>query len=323
MTQIINSDFRPAWWLRSRHLQTIWPSLMRKRPAFSPEWERIELDDGDFIDLAWQRRPEADAPIVMLIHGLEGSLKSHYAANLLLKLHQNGYSAVMLHLRGCGREPNRLPQSYHSGASDDLKQILTHLAQQQQTPAAIIGVSLGGNLLLKYLGETGNTSPLKTAVAVSVPFNLEVCADQLQQGLAIVYGRYLLQRLKQSYRAKFSRIVSPLALDLNLTAIQTLREFDDAITAPLHGFKDAADYYQRCSCAQFLSTIQTPTLIIHAQDDPFMRPQVVPAASTMSPAITLELTQRGGHVGFVTGRSFCRLEYWLEQRIIQHLHSAL
>lgn len=319
MGKIINSNFRPAWWLRSKHLQTIWPSLFRKRPDFTPEWERVELEDGDFMDLAWHRQPEQDAPIVMLIHGLEGSLQSHYAGNLLVKLHENGFTGVLLHLRGRGREPNRLPQSYHSGKTEDLRLIMAHLTQQQQAPKAIVGISLGGNLLLKYLGEAGADSPLKAAIAASVPFSLQTCADQLERGLSNIYGRYLLRLLKQSYHNKFSRIASPLALDPKLNAIKTLQQFDDAITAPLHGFASAADYYQRCSCAQFLPAIQTPTLIIHASDDPFMRPEVVPRAAVMSEAVTLELTSHGGHVGFIGGSSLFRLDYWLEQRMLEHL----
>lgn len=323
MGKITNSTFHPAWWLRSKHLQTIWPSLFRKRPDFTPEWERVELGDGDFMDLAWYRRPETDAPIVMLIHGLEGSLKSHYAGNLLIKLHDNGFTGVLLHLRGRGREPNRLPQSYHSGATDDLRLIMAHLAKRRQTPAAIIGISLGGNLLLKYLGETGADNPLKTAVAASVPFSLQACATQLEQGLSKIYGHYLLNLLKQSYRTKFSLITSPLELEPELNDVQTLQQFDDAITAPLHGFEDATDYYRRCSCAQFLNTIHTPTLIIHARDDPFMRPDVIPDTADMSAAVTLELCKHGGHVGFIAGRSLFGPDYWLEQRIITHLQTVL
>ena len=323
MGKIINSNFQPAWWLRSKHLQTIYPSLFRKRPDFEPEWERVELDDGDFMDLAWHRRPEAGAPIVMLIHGLEGSLQSHYAGNLLVKLHESGFSGVLLHLRGRGRKPNRLPQSYHSGKTEDLRLIMAHLTKQQQTPKAIIGISLGGNLLLKYLGETGADNPLKTAIAASVPFSLQTCADQLERGLSNIYGRYLLNLLKHSYRNKFSDIASPLNLDPNLKDINTLQQFDDAVTAPLHGFNSAADYYQRCSCAQFLPAIHTPTLILHASDDPFMRPDVVPDAAAMSATVTLELTRHGGHVGFIAGSSLFGLNYWLEQRMIEHLRTAL
>nr|CAA6822829.1 MAG: Hydrolase, alpha/beta fold family functionally coupled to Phosphoribulokinase [uncultured Thiotrichaceae bacterium] len=321
MGKIINSSFQPSWWLRSPHFQTIWPSLFRKQADFTPEWERVELDDGDFMDLAWHRRQEADAPIVLIIHGLEGSLESHYANTMLAALHKAGFSSAVLHLRGRGREPNRLPQSYHSGATDDLRLILNHLEQQQQIPKAVIGVSLGGNLLLKYLGEEGGNCPLTTAIAVSVPFQLRACSQRLGKGFAKIYGQYLLRKLHESYHKKFSKVTSPLTIDLK--NIKTLWQFDDAITAPLHGFKDAKDYYQQCSSAQFLPKITTPTLIIHSQDDPFMTPEIVPTEKHMSEQVTLELTQHGGHVGFIEGYSDGALKYWLEQRVVSHLQEQL
>ncbi|MGB1010187.1 MAG: hydrolase [Thiolinea sp.] len=321
MGKINNSNFRPAWWLRSKHLQTIWPSLLRKRPDFQPEWERVELADGDFIDLAWHQPLIANAPVVMLIHGLEGSLESHYAGNLLVALHQAGFRAVLMHLRGRGREPNRIAQSYHSGASNDLRLILKHLQQQELLPHAVIGVSLGGNLLLKYLGEEKANSPLQKAIAISVPFSLQACADRLEQGFSRIYGNYLLNLLKKSYHSKFSRIPSPLNLDQNLSHIKTLRQFDDLITAPLHDFNGAADYYERCSCAQFLPDIHTPTLILHSADDPFMTADVIPSSVDMSDAVTLELSRNGGHVGFIAQRPVWGLEYWLEKRVIQFLRN--
>ena len=317
MGKIINSTFQPAWWLRSPHLQTIWPSLFRKPANFIPDWERVELEDGDFMDLAWHRRAEADAPLILMMHGLEGSLDSHYASNMLAALHDAGFSAVMMHLRGRGREPNRLPQSYHSGATDDLRLILKHLERSHQMPQAAIGVSLGGNLLLKYLGEEGENCPLKTAVAISVPFQLRACSKKLCAGFAKIYGQYLLSKLKSSYREKFSKVTSPLTIDLK--NIKTLWQFDDVITAPLHGFKDAEDYYRQCSCAQFLADIATPTLIIHAQDDPFMTPATVPTESEMSEDVMLELTQHGGHVGFIEGYAGGQLQYWLERRVTSYL----
>lgn len=321
MGKIINSTFQPAWWLRSPHLQTIFPSLFRKKANFKPDWERMELEDGDFMDLAWHRRPEADAPLVLMMHGLEGSLDSHYASNMLAALHAAGFSAVMMHLRGRGREPNRLPQSYHSGATDDLRLVLKHLAQRHQTPQAVIGVSLGGNLLLKYLGEEGKNCPLKTAIAISAPFQLGNCSKKLGKGFGKIYGQYLLNTLKASYREKFSIVNSPL--DVDLKSIKTLWQFDDAITAPLHGFKGVEDYYRQCSCAQFLPAIATPTLIIHSQDDPFMTPVIVPAEDEMSGNVTLELTRYGGHVGFIEGYAGGKLTYWLERRVVAHLQSLL
>lgn len=277
----------------------------------------MELEDGDFMDLAWHRQKDADAPLVMMIHGLEGSLESHYASNMLAALHAAGFNTLMLHLRGRGREPNRLPQSYHSGATDDLRLILDHLNRQQQRPVAVIGVSLGGNLLLKYLGEEGENCPLQTAIAISVPFELKTCATQLQTGFAKIYGRYLLNKLRESYHQKFSRINSPLDVDVN--ELKTLWQFDNRVTAPLHGFQGADDYYRQCSCKQFLPEIATPTLIIHAQDDPFMTPAVAPEADEMSDTVTLELTRYGGHVGFIEHQKGQGLHYWLEERVVTYL----
>lgn len=315
MKRIQQSTFRPAWWLRSPHLQTLWPVFLRRRVQLPLQMERVELSDGDFIDLAWYRL--TGAPLVMVIHGLEGSLQSHYAQTLMQALHQAGFASVFMHLRGCSTEHNRLTQSYHSGRTTDIAEVLAHLRQTQQMPDAAIGFSLGGNLILKYLGETGTNAGLQAAIAISVPFQLRECAVKLERGFSVIYGHYLLNKLKASYRRKFSQMTSPLAVDLN--TLSTLFAFDDQITAPLNGFAGAEDYYERSSSRQFLPAIQTPTLIIHSQDDPFMYPTTAPTAAMLSDNVTLELTTHGGHVGFVTGTAPWRAEYWLETRIIAWL----
>ncbi|WP_298609295.1 hydrolase [uncultured Thiothrix sp.] len=317
MGQRINSSYRAPWWLKSPHLQTILPTLIRKRPQLDLTWERLELKDGDFIDLAWYPRPQA--PLVLMMHGLEGSLNSHYASTLVQALHQAGFSVVFMLLRGRGLEPNRLAKSYHSGASADLAEVLAQLKARGQMPAAAIGVSLSANLLLKYLGETGANSGLNAAVAISTPFQLAVCAKKLEHGFARVYGQYLLKQLKNSYRTKFQSLPEPTPIDL--TALSTIYQFDDQVTAPLNGFANAADYYQRSSSARFLGKIQTPTLIIHALDDPFMRPSIVPSAEQTSPNVSLEITEHGGHVGFISGRVPWKLSYWLDERVPAWLRS--
>lgn len=319
MSKRIQSSFRPAWWLQSPHLQTLWPVLFRPRPELNLQTERVELNDGDFIDLAWH--PLANAPLVMVIHGLEGSLQSHYAQTLLQALHNSGFSSVFMHLRGCSGTPNRLANSYHSGLTQDIAQILEHLKATKRMPDALVGFSLGGNLTLKYLGETGAASGLQTAVAVSIPFQLEECACKLEQGFATVYGSYLLNNLKASYRRKFQRRPSPLEVEVK--SLNTLYQFDDQITAPLNGFTDAHDYYTRSSCRPYLIRIQTPTLIIHAKDDPFMYPSTAPTEEMLSDAITLELTEQGGHVGFVGQRGLWHADYWLEKRIVEWLQHKL
>ncbi|MGD8907793.1 MAG: hydrolase [Chromatiales bacterium] len=316
--RLISSNFKAAWWLRSPHLQTLWPSLLRPAQALDVAWERLELEDGDFIDLAWRRR---EGPLVLLIHGLEGSLKSHYAVPLLKALEREDFSTVFMHLRGCGREPNRQARSYHSGASEDLAEVLERLQQRGERPDALIGISLGGNLLLKYLGETGRAALTRTAIAISVPFHLASAVARMQRGFSRLYGRHLLNKLVRSYRRKFTDRPAPLQMPIK--RIDSLYQFDQCITAPLNGFASADDYYRRCSCIGFLKGIEIPTLILHAADDPLMRPDVIPDIGDLGPGVTLELCAQGGHVGFIEGRLPGRPRYWLEQRIPAYLHQQL
>jgi predicted alpha/beta-fold hydrolase len=314
MGRLRQSDFRAAWWLRGPHMQTLWPSLFRRRTLPELERERVELADGDFIDLALAPN---EGPKVLVIHGLEGGLESHYADGILSALDAAGFRAVFMHLRGCSGEPNRLARSYHSGATEDLAAILAHLtAGGGDPPLAAIGYSLGGNLLLKHLGE--NAEPgVGTAIAVSVPFLLRDAMLRLSRGASRIYQRYLVGKLKDSYRRKFARMPSPLGLDVE--GIRDFFGFDEQVTAPLHGFAGADDYYAKCSCRQFLRHIQTPTLIIHARDDPFMFERTVPGEEELGPGVCLELAPRGGHVGFVAGTLPWRPHYWLEARILAHL----
>ena len=318
MGEITESPFRPAWWLRSPHLQTMWPSLARRRPRPALMSRRVELADGDFIDLAIG---DGDGPRVLIVHGLEGDMDSHYAGSLVARLAREGFVPVFMHLRGCSGEPNRLDRSYHSGATEDLADVLTALAEDPRgPPAAAVGFSLGANLLLKYVGERDR--PLVgQAVAVSVPFVLRDAMLRLNIGRSRIYRRYLITRLKQGYRRKFMERPSPL--DVDLDTINDFNTFDDRITAPLSGFAGVFDYYNRASCRQFLPYIHTPTLIIHAADDPFMFPSTVPFEHELGPGVTLELACYGGHVGFIAGTVPWRPVYWLEERIINHLRHVL
>lgn len=316
MGRIVHSPFRPAWWLRSPHLQTLWPTLLRPRRTLPLSRERVELPDGDFLDLSQVRG--ASGPAVLILHGLEGSLDSHYARGTLAALAAAGYCPQLMHFRGCGGTPNRLPRGYHSGATEDLLSLLEYLQERLgQPPFAAVGFSLGGNLLLKYLGEGRPPIPLQAAVAISVPFQLRDAMVRLNRGFSRLYQRHLLGRLQASYRRKFATLTSPLSVDLS--RLRTLFDFDDQITAPLHGFAGAEDYYARCSCRQFLARIQTPTLILHARDDPFMFPHTLPSAEELGPATTLEIAERGGHVGFVAGTLPWRVRYWWEERLVAFL----
>ena len=314
---ITNSSFRPAWWLRGAHLQTLYPSLFRRRAHPVLQRERLELADGDFIDLDWCG--DSNRPVVVVLHGLEGSLQSHYTGGILQALSASGYRAVLMYFRGCSGEANRLARSYHSGETGDLATVLQHIRQRHRdTPLAVIGYSLGGNVLLKWLGETGGDNDLTTAVAVSVPFDLDLAARKLERGLSRVYQRYLLQKLRRSAAVRSRQAALPLSA-AQLGALKTFRQFDNAVTAPLHGFRDVDDYYSRSSSKAFLRDIITPTLIIHAEDDPFLPANAVPTGEMLGPATTLELSAAGGHVGFIAGdRPGCP-RYWLETRICQHL----
>ncbi len=308
--------FRPPWWLRSPHVQTLWPFLFRRRATTALAREQLELPDGDFLDLRCSRKRRGK--IVLVIHGLEGSIRSHYAGALLNKLEQAGYRPVFMHFRGCGGRSNRLPRAYHSGDTADIAAVVAYIAERWGEPVfAAIGFSLGANALLKWLGETGAACPLQKAVAVSVPFRLQDAASRLNRGFSVCYRHYLLGSLKASYRKKFRKRESPLSVDLK--TIKTLWQYDEAITAPLHGFEGADDYYRRSSCRPFLKHVRIPACIIHALDDPFMSPQTAPTAAELAPSIQLHLTAHGGHVGFVDWRFPLRFEYWHENVIEQFL----
>lgn len=315
---IIKSHFKAAWWLSNRHLQTLWPVLLRRNPKLPLEHERINLPDGDFIDLAWLGKNET-GPVFFLLHGLGGSVNSHYACNFLAVAREQGFRCVIMHFRGCSGEPNRLARNYHSGDTADLDYVLNQLQQREPDTSFLgIGFSMGGNVLLKYLGEKRRLTVFKAAVAVCVPLDLTVAAHQLQQGFGRVYQWHLIRDLKAFLQHKYQVRQLP-DLDINWTEIKTFWQFDDMITAPLHGFRDASDYYIKASSKAYLKNITVPTLIIHAKDDPFMNNKVLPELNELSEHVTIEVTEKGGHVGFVAGKVPGLASYWLEQRLIAFL----
>lgn len=323
---IVESTFRPSPWLPGAHLQTLYPALFR--PRFAPFWQtqRLELPDGDFLDVA-EVFPESAQPprgLVVLFHGLEGSIHSHYAGPLMKRLQKAGYQTLFLHFRNCSEEANRLNRSYHSGETGDIDWVLNWASSRYPGLAiTALGFSLGGNALLKYLGEDSSRSiPLRSAIAVSAPFLLEGAADRLEQGLSRLYQAHLLRHLRHSTLAKFATRPAPIDLRL-IPKLKTFRDFDDQVTAPLHGFAGVADYYQRSSCRQYLAGIAVPTLILHARDDPFMSPSVIPGSEELSASTVLELSAHGGHVGFV-GTDLEHPHpspYWLDERILRHLQN--
>lgn len=317
---IVKSEFEPGLLWRNRHIQTIVPNTLYPIAKVALKRERVELPDGDFIDVEWTTG--TGGPIVIVLHGLEGSIRSRYACNIMQKIHSLGMRGAMPYFRGCTGEPNRLPISYHSGFTQDLDYLSGLLKQREpNTPLAAVGYSLGGNVLLKWLGESPHASRLATGVAVSVPFDLGICSDAVEKGLSKVYMWELMGRMRRSVKRKFDRIPSPIPLP-DIDALRTFREYDDSLTAPLHGFKNAEDYYARCSSRQFMKNIKVPTLVVHSADDPFMTPAAVPTDAELSESVRFELSQRGGHVGFVQGSPF-KPRRWLDERIGRHLNEYL
>lgn len=313
-----DKQFRPAWWLKNPHLQTIWPTLCRRRVKNLPlQRERFELPDGDFLDLDWVG--EGKAPIILLLHGFEGSVESHYAGGMMSVFQQQGWRGVCMNFRGCSGEHNRKPTSYHSGDTRDLAAVVQSIKEREpNTPLAAIGFSLGGNILLKWLGETQNNNMLTAAIAVSVPFELNKAADRICQGFSRFYQWYMLRCVQRRLEEKF-KFTPPSMHFPSFKKLKTLREFDDNVTAPLHGFSNALEYYLMSSSRQYLRGIRTPTLLLQSKDDPFMPEEVIPTASELSEFIKLEVTPAGGHVGFISGRFPWRAEYWLERRVPEYL----
>ena len=314
LTGIKESEFFPLFYLRNRHLQTILANIVH--PSFpAVTKQRLELEDGDFIDLLWS---ETRAPQTLLIlHGLEGSIHSAYAKRILNYCNQQQIAAVLMHFRGCGGEPNRLLRSYHSGETGDLRRVIEHLKSGGISDIALLGYSLGGNATLKYMGEAKTDEAIRCATAVSVPMRLDICADTMDLGFARIYQRTLLGRLIKKIHLKRELINRHDRIFPDPRKMHNFRQFDDAFTAPIHGFDSTEDYYRRCSAKQFLGGIDKPTLIIQSHDDPFMNPGVLPAEDELSAAVTLELSACGGHVGFIGGRLWP--EFWLEKRVHRFL----
>jgi predicted alpha/beta-fold hydrolase len=282
------------------------------------ERERLELPDGDFLDLDWLDKNKK-APLVLLLHGLEGSIESHYAKTMLLKLNEHGWRGVFMNFRGCSGEPNRLPRTYHSGETSDVSYVVHHLLDREpNVHLAAIGYSLGGNVLLKWLGETGKQNPLKAAIAISVPFELHKAAKRIRCGFSKLYQWYFIKCLRDRLSQKFKVCSVPVDPTL-IYKVSTMYDFDDKITAPLHGFASVNEYYTMASSRQYLRAINVPTLILHSKDDPFMPEDVIPESHELSPLTTLEVTEFGGHVGFVSGKYPWRPEYWLDQRVPEFL----
>jgi len=310
------STYRPPPGLANGHLQTILPSLLRRVKGVDYQRERIETGDGDFIDLDWSRC--GSRRLVVLCHGLEGSSQAAYIRGMARAFNRAGWDAVAYNYRGCSGEANRLLRAYHSGATDDLATVHRHLVRRHACRRiGWIGFSLGGNLVLKYLGENGRVLDGKQhwAAAVSVPCDLAASARRLDRAVNRIYNWRFLRTLKAKARWKARRY--PGRIDRKrLAAAHTLKSFDDLFTAPVHGFRDAEDYWRRCSAVWFLDRIRVPTLMINALNDPFLDGACFPyAAARRNPLLFLETPRSGGHVGFPPRT--CNGLFWHEARILQ------
>ena len=316
----MSPPYRAPAWLPGGHLQTIWPLARMPRV---PDYTRVrwETPDDDFIHADWLPR-HPGAPLVVLFHGLEGCSRSHYARALMQALAAIGWNGVVPHFRGCSGRPNRLLRAYHSGDSAEIGWILARIAARyREAPVFAAGVSLGGNALLKWLGEQGESARrhIAGAAAICPPLDLVVSGTALGQGFNRVYSHRFLRTLKAKALNKIA--IHKAALDVDrIRKARSLYEFDDAFTAPVHGFDGVLDYWTRASSRPWLRHIATPTLLLNAANDPFVPPAALPQPEDVSPAVTQELPAGGGHVGFLSGTFPGSLD-WLPARLIAHFEA--
>lgn len=319
-------SFRAPWWLKNSHLHTMYAAL-RGRLARRPRYrrERWDAPDGDFVDIDFLETTlrETGAPLLVLFHGLEGSSASHYATAFAREAAALGWRFAVTHFRGCSGEPNRLARAYHSGDSEEIAWLLARFrARSGGAPLLAAGVSLGGNALLKWLGEAGEAAQgvVAAAAAVSAPLDLRVCGDALALGFNRVYTRMFLKTMKAKSEAKL--LSHPGIFDgAAMRAACNLRQFDDAVTAPLHGFRGVDDYWSRASARPWLPRVAVPTLVLNALDDPFVPAEALPEPDLLPACVTAEFPRHGGHVGFVSGAFPGRLD-WLPRRVLRHFHAC-
>lgn len=308
-------------WLPGGNAQTIYPYFLNTGPAIHYRRERWELGDGDFIDIDWLDG-EASKPLVILLHGLEGSSRSHYALSMMRYLRVLHWRGAVVHFRGCSGSPNRLPRAYHAGDSAEIdsmvRRIVDHVnLDSRNIQNYVIGVSLGGNALLKWLGEQGQQAGklIAGAAAISVPIDLAAAGRALDSGFNRLYTQHFLYSLKRKVMDKHSSF--PGLLDVKaVIACRTLYEFDNLVTAPLHGFRDTDDYWLKSSSKPLLRDIRVPTLLLNARNDPFLPESVLPSRENVSSFVFPEFPEQGGHAGFIQGVFPGKLE-WLPKRIVQ------
>jgi uncharacterized protein len=319
--------YRPAWFVPGRHLRTLWGKFVRRRPRVPTVVERWPTPDDDLLAIH-RVQGGPDQPMLVLLHGLEGSPNSHYARGLLARAHALRWSAAAIVFRTCDGEMNRVPRFYHSGETSDLDFVVRRLTSQApNTPLVLAGFSLGGNVLLKWLGERGPDVPpaVRAAATVSVPYDLARGSRYINEGFSRIYEQHFLRSLLRKTALKRKRFPD-IAPSANLAALRTMWAFDDAVTAPIHGFRDARDYYERSSSLRWLSHIRVPTLLLSARDDPFLPAEVldeVRDVARKNPALRCEFVDYGGHVGFIGGSLPWRPQYWAEWRVMDFLSTQL
>jgi predicted alpha/beta-fold hydrolase len=316
---VISSQFEPSWPLRNAHLQTVLSSLLGYRTRIAYHRERLELADGDFLDFDWLT--SRNDRLAILSHGLEGSSRDGTVRGMAAALHKTGWSVLAWNYRGCSEEMNRLPRLYHSGDTADLGKVVEHAAKRFSI-LGLVGFSLGGNLVLKYLGESPPHPAVAAAVAISPPVNLAATAQALDKRKSNrIYLRRLIASLVRKVRAKAKHF--PEQIDSRqINGLHGFEDFDGRFTAPIHGFLDAMDYWEKCSSKQFLPAITVPTLILSAQDDPFLTLESFPfTEAEQSTQLYLEAPEAGGHLGFLS--SLNGEGTWAEKRTAEFLNAAI
>ncbi|WP_286264543.1 hydrolase [Thalassotalea atypica] len=322
---VVNSDFKPAWWLSNPHVQTIAAKWLRRKLVFNGHVETLETPDNDFIDLVWTQIPDKSTtkPIVVVLHGLAGSVDSHYAKGLLTAITAKGWIGVLMHFRGCSGRPNRQGPSYHSGDTRDINYLTQWLEQHYpNAPLSVVGFSLGGNVLTRYLAQVpGN--PYKAACIICAPLDLSSCSKKIGRGFSKIYQKYLVDMLKTATREKMEMNLLPQVCSIHLSSITKMWDFDQHVTAPINGFEGAEHYYRQASGKFVIGDIKNNSLFIHAADDPFLDHETIVPHQPLPEHLTFEVCRKGGHVGFISGRNPMKPLYWLDKRIPDYLEQHL
>ncbi|WP_448549593.1 hydrolase [Thalassotalea fusca] len=322
----LESTFKPAWWLTNCHLQTLAAKWFRRKLRVSTIEEVLTTPDDDIIELAWTELPcsKTIKPIVVILHGLEGSFDSHYAKGMLSAVKAQGWIGVVIHFRGCGKLPNRKAFSYHSGFTADIEFVAQRLhIFYPHHPKYAIGFSLGGNVLAQHLATQKENAVFNAATIICAPLHLATCSDRINRGFSKIYQKYLVDMLKTSALEKIERGLVSHVSQRDIHDIRTMREFDERFTAPINQYVDADDYYQRASGLFNINKVTIPTLIIHAKDDPFLAHEHIVSQKQLNKNIQFEVSTKGGHVGFITGKLPLKPEFWLEHRTVSYLSEYL